>query len=99
MTTLKGKKILLAISGGIAIKNNYTVRDFLKNGADGWSPSAEISSQKLPFLRYLKTLFFLIFYDENGIWNSHVELGLWADVLVIAPCTANTLSKNGSRDL
>src|SRR5690606_7703780 len=33
------------------------------------------------------------FYSENGTWNSHVELALWADVIVIAPCTANTLAK------
>ncbi len=33
------------------------------------------------------------FYDVNGTWNSHVELALWADVMVVAPCTANTLSK------
>jgi len=71
MMALKGKKILLAISGGIAAyKMNYLVRDFIKNGADVkviLTPSAENLSQKLPFLRYLKTLFFLIFMTKTEL--------------------------------
>ena len=97
MMALKGKKILLAISGGIAAyKMNYLVRDFIKNGADVkviLTPSAENFVSKVTLSTLSKNPVFSDFYDENGIWNSHVELGLWADVLVIAPCTANTLSK------
>jgi phosphopantothenoylcysteine decarboxylase/phosphopantothenate--cysteine ligase len=95
--TLKGKKILIAISGGIsAYKMNYLVRDFIKKGAEVkviLTPSAENFVSKITLSTLSKNPVFSDFYDENGTWNSHVELGLWADVLVIAPCTANTLSK------
>ena len=97
MTTLKGKKILLAISGGIAAyKMNYLVRDFIKKGAEVkiiLTPSAENFVSKVTLSTLSKNPVFSDFYDENGTWHSHVELGLWADALVIAPCTANTLSK------
>lgn len=97
MTTLKGKKILLAISGGIAAyKMNYLVRDFIKKGAEVkiiLTPSAENFVSKVTLSTLSKNPIFSDFYDENGTWHSHVELGLWADALVIAPCTANTLSK------
>ena len=97
MTTLKGKKILLAISGGIAAyKMNYLVRDFIKKGAEVkiiLTPSAENFVSKVTLSTLSKNPAFSDFYDENGTWHSHVELGLWADALVIAPCTANTLSK------
>lgn len=95
--TLKGKKILLAISGGIAAyKMNYLVRDFIKKGAEVkviLTPSAENFVSKVTLSTLSKNPVFSDFYDENGTWNSHVELGLWADVILIAPCTANTLSK------
>lgn len=94
---LKGKKILLAISGGIAAyKMNYLVRDFVKKGAEVkviLTPSAENFVTKVTLSTLSKNPVFSDFYDENGTWNSHVELALWADVLLVAPCTANTLAK------
>ena len=94
---LKGKKILLAISGGIAAyKMNYLVRDFVKKGAEVkviLTPSAENFVTKVTLSTISKNAVYSDFYDQNGTWNSHVELALWADVLLVAPCTANTLAK------
>lgn len=94
---LKGKKILLAISGGIAAyKMNYLVRDFVKKGAEVkviLTPSAENFVTKVTLSTLSKSAVYSNFYDQNGTWNSHVELALWADVLLVAPCTANTLAK------
>ena len=94
---LKGKKILLAISGGIAAyKMNYLVRDFVKKGAEIkviLTPSAENFVTKVTLSTLSKNAVYSDFYDQNGTWNSHVELALWADVLLVAPCTANTLAK------
>ena len=94
---LKGKKILLAISGGIAAyKMNYLVRDFVKKGAEVkviLTPSAENFVTKVTLSTLSKNPVYSDFYDQNGTWNSHVELALWADVLLVAPCTANTLAK------
>lgn len=94
---LKGKKILLAISGGIAAyKMNYLVRDFVKKGAVVkviLTPSAENFVTKVTLSTLSKNAVYSDFYDQNGTWNSHVELALWADVLLVAPCTANTLAK------
>lgn len=94
---LKGKKILLAISGGIAAyKMNYLVRDFVKKGAEVkviLTPSAENFVSKVTLSTLSKKPVFSDFYDENGTWNSHVELALWADLLLISPCTAHTLAK------
>ena len=94
---LKGKKILLAISGGIAAyKMNYLVRDFVKKGAEVkviLTPSTENFVTKVTLSTLSKNAVYSDFYDQNGTWNSHVELALWADVLLVAPCTANTLAK------
>ena len=94
---LKGKKILLAISGGIAAyKMNYLVRDFVKKGAEVkviLTPSADNFVTKVTLSTLSKNAVYSDFYDQNGTWNSHVELALWADVLLVAPCTANTLAK------
>ena len=94
---LKGKKILLAISGGIAAyKMNYLVRDFVKKGAEVkviLTPSAENFVTKVTLSTLSKNAVYSDFYDQNGTWNSHVELALWGDVLLVAPCTANTLAK------
>ena len=94
---LKGKKILLAISSGIAAyKMNYLVRDFVKKGAEVkviLTPSAENFVTKVTLSTLSKNAVYSDFYDQNGTWNSHVELALWADVLLVAPCTANTLAK------
>lgn len=104
MEALAGKKILIGICGGIAAyKINYLIRDFVKSGAEVqivMSPSAENFVSKLTLSTLSKNPVYSDFYGENGTWNNHVELALWADLILIAPCTANTLSKmvNGACD-
>ena len=107
MSVLKGKKILLGISGGIAAyKSASLVRLFVKSGADVkvvMTPSAKDFVTPLTLSTLSKNPVHSSFYnddDENALWNNHVELALWADFLVIAPATANTLSKmtNGNCD-
>lgn len=94
---LQGKKILLCITGGIAAyKINYLVRMLVKNEAEVqvlMTPSAEKFTSKLTLSALSKKEVFSNFTTENDTWNNHVEFGLWADLLVIAPCTANTLAK------
>ncbi len=94
---LKDKKILLIISGGIAAyKTNALVRDFIKAGAEVqvvMTPAAERFVSKLTLSVLSKREVFTDFFDENSSWNNHVELALWADVILVAPCTANTLAK------
>lgn len=95
--TLQGKKILLCISGGIAAyKTNYLIRDFIKKGAEVQvltTPSAENFVSKLTLSTLSKNPVYSDFYSENGTWNNHVEFAIWADLILIAPCTANTLAK------
>lgn len=95
--SLSGKKILIAISGGIAAyKIHFLIRDFVKKGAEVqviMTPDAENFVTKLSISTLSKKPVYSDFYGDNGTWNSHVEMALWADVMVIAPCTANTLSK------
>ncbi|ROI07980.1 bifunctional phosphopantothenoylcysteine decarboxylase/phosphopantothenate--cysteine ligase CoaBC [Chryseobacterium sp. H3056] len=95
--TLQGKNILICVSGGIAAyKITYLVRDFIKKGAEVqvlMTPSAENFVSKLTLSTLSKKPVFSDFYSENGTWNNHVELALWADVIIMAPCTANTLAK------
>ncbi len=94
---LQGKKILICITGGIAAyKINYLIRDFIKKGAEVqvlMTSSAEQFVSKLTLSTVSKNPVYTDFYSENGTWNNHVELALWADVMIMAPCTANTLSK------
>ncbi len=94
---LQNKKILIAISGGIAAyKINFLVRDFIKKGAEIKviiTPSATEFVSKVTLSTLSKNPVFSEFYPENGSWNSHVELALWADLILVAPCTANTLAK------
>ena len=94
---LQGKKILICISGGIAAyKINYLIRDFIKEDAEVqvlMTPSAEQFVSKITLSTLSKNPVYSDFYSENGTWNNHVELALWADVILLAPCTANTLSK------
>lgn len=97
MNALQGKKILLAITGGIAAyKTNQLVRDFIKNGAEIQiilTPSAQDFVSPLTLSTLSKKPIYTDFFTKNGEWNSHIELALWADVMLIAPCTANTLAK------
>jgi len=94
---LSGKKILIAITGGIAAyKINTLVRDFIKNGAEVQvilTPSAKEFVSPLTLSTLSKRKVFSEFSSQDGEWNSHVDLALWADVMLIAPCTANTLAK------
>ena len=107
MSVLKGKKILLGVSGGIAAyKTAILVRLFIKSGAEVqviMTPSAKDFITPLTLSTLSKNAVFSSFYnedDENAEWNNHVELGLWADFMVVAPATANTMSKmvNGNCD-
>jgi phosphopantothenoylcysteine decarboxylase/phosphopantothenate--cysteine ligase len=107
MSVLSGKKILLGISGGIAAyKTADLVRLFIKAGAQVqvvMSPASLHFITPLTLSTLSKNPVFSTFYNEEdgkGEWNNHVELGLWADLMIIAPATANTLSKmaNGNCD-
>jgi len=107
MSVLSGKKILLGISGGIAAYKTATlVRLFIKAGAHVqviMTPASKDFITPLTLSTLSKNPVYSTFYnqdEENQKWNNHVELGLWADLMVIAPVTANTLSKmaNGTCD-
>lgn len=95
--SFEGKNILILVCGGIAAyKVNGLVRDFIKNGANVQvllTPDAEKFVTKLTLSTLSGRPVFSEFYGENGTWNSHVELALWADAMLVAPCTANTLAK------
>ncbi|GAB0156641.1 bifunctional phosphopantothenoylcysteine decarboxylase/phosphopantothenate--cysteine ligase CoaBC [Chryseobacterium sp. Alg-005] len=94
---VSGKKILIAVSGGIAAyKIHFLIRDFVKKGAEVqviMTPDAEHFVTKLSLSTLSKKPVYTDFYSDNGTWNSHVEMALWADVMIVAPCTANTLAK------
>lgn len=96
---LKGKKILLGVTGSIAAyKAAFVIRNFVKSGAEVrviMTPSAKefISPITLATLSKNEVYSTYIGNPEQGTWNNHVALGLWADVFLIAPATANTLAK------
>ena len=106
MSILSGKKVLLGISGGIAAyKTPNLVRCLIKKGAevkvvmtdsakDFVTPLSLSTVSKNPVHSSFKS------DDEDGVWNNHVELGLWADFMLICPATANTMFKmaNGNCD-
>jgi phosphopantothenoylcysteine decarboxylase/phosphopantothenate--cysteine ligase len=107
MSVLKEKKILLGITAGIAAyKTASLVRLFIKLGAEVkviMTPASKNFITPLTLSTLSKNPVHATFYskeDENELWNNHVELGLWADYMLIAPATANTLSKmaNGTCD-
>ncbi|SNR15538.1 bifunctional phosphopantothenoylcysteine decarboxylase/phosphopantothenate--cysteine ligase CoaBC [Tenacibaculum jejuense] len=107
MSILQGKKVLLGITAGIAAyKTASLVRLFIKSGAEVkvvMTPASKDFITPLTLSTLSKNPVHSTFYDkedENELWNNHVDLGLWADIMVIAPATANTLSKmtNGSCD-
>ena len=104
---LGGKNILLGITGGIAAyKTTFLVRLLIKAGANVKviltdSASSFVSPLTLATLSKNPVLSSFVNEEEESIsWNNHVELGLWADLMLITPATANTLSKmaNGTCD-
>ena len=107
MSVLSGKKVLLGVTAGIAAyKSAFLVRLLVKKGAEVrvvMTPSAKEFVTPLTLSTLSKNEVWSSFTkedDENAQWNNHVELGLWADLFIIAPATANTLSKmaQGSSD-
>ncbi|MCM4152127.1 bifunctional phosphopantothenoylcysteine decarboxylase/phosphopantothenate--cysteine ligase CoaBC [Arenibacter sp. N53] len=104
---LSGKNILLGITGGIAAyKTTFLVRLLIKAGANVkvvLTDSASSFVTPLTLATLSKNAVHSSFINEEDgsvSWNNHVELGLWADIVLIAPATANTLSKmaNGTCD-
>lgn len=109
MSVLKGKKILLGISGGIAAyKTANLVRLFIKAGAHVqviMTPASKEFVTPLTLSTLSKNAVYSDFYNEeatlsleaktiqNPVWNNHVELALNADIMLIVPATANTLAK------
>ncbi len=103
MSVVSGKKIVLGISGGIAAyKTASLVRLFIKAGAHVqviMTPASKDFITPLTLSTLSKNPVYSSFYNEeeessqNAQWNNHVELGLWADLILIAPATANTMSK------
>lgn len=95
---LKGKKIVLGITGSIAAyKACLLIRQFIKRGAEVQvviTPAGKefITPITLSALTH-KPVISEFFSQRDGTWNSHVDLGLWADAMVVAPCTASTLGK------
>jgi phosphopantothenoylcysteine decarboxylase/phosphopantothenate--cysteine ligase len=103
MSVLSSKNILLGVTAGIAAyKTAYLVRLFIKAGANVqviMTPASKEFVTPLTLSTLSKNPVHSTFYeknDDNELWNSHVDLGLWADYLVIAPATANTLAKMAS---
>lgn len=95
---LKGKKIVLGITGSIAAyKACILIRQLIKRGAEVQvviTPAGKefITPITLSALTH-KPVISEFFSQRDGTWNSHVDLGLWADAMVVAPCTASTLGK------
>ena len=95
---LKGKHILLGITGSIAAyKAALLVRALVKQGAEVRVIMTEMAKQfitPLTMATLSKNPILVEFYNpENGDWNSHISLGMWADAYLIAPASANTIAK------
>ena len=95
---LKGKKIVLGITGSIAAyKSCLIIREFVKRGAEVQvviTPSGKEFITPLTLATLSRHPVISDFFSQrDGTWHSHVTLGLWADAMVIAPCTASTMGK------
>ncbi|MCU0458784.1 MAG: bifunctional phosphopantothenoylcysteine decarboxylase/phosphopantothenate--cysteine ligase CoaBC [Bacteroidales bacterium] len=95
---LKGRKILLGVTGGIAAyKTAVIIRLLVKEGAEVkvvMTPLAKEFITPLTLATLSRNPVLVDFFDpEDGRWNSHIDLGLWADLYIIAPATANTMGK------
>lgn len=97
MSVLSGKKIILGVSGGIAAyKTASFVRLLIKAGAQVqviMSPASCAFITPLTLATLSKRPVYSQFEKDFGEWTNHVELGLWADAMIMAPATANTLAK------
>jgi len=100
MSVLSGKNVLLGVTAGIAAyKTTFLVRLLIKEGAKVqvvMTPASKDFVTALSLSTLSKNPVHSTFFDEEGEnekWNNHVELALWADLVLIAPTTANTLSK------
>ena len=107
MSVLSGKNIILGVTAGIAAyKSAFIVRLLIKKGANVkvvMTPSSKEFVTPLTLSTLSKNEVYSSFTnedDDNAQWNNHVELALWADLILIAPATANTMSKmaNGTCD-
>ena len=95
---LQGKKILLGVTGSIAAyKITFLVRELIKNKAE---VKVIMTTSALDFITPLtlatlskNPVHFEFVKNKNGEWTNHVDLGLWADIFIVAPATANTISK------
>jgi len=95
---LQGKKIILGVTGSIAAyKSAQLIRLLVKEGAEVKVIMTTLAKEfitPLTLATLAKNPVLVDFYDPtNGNWNSHVDLGLWADAYLIAPATANTIGK------
>lgn len=102
MSVLNGQNVLLGISASIAAyKSAELVRCFVKLGANVrvvQTPSSKefVTPLTLSTLSKNPVLSNLTKEEDKDVWNNHVEIGLWADIFVIAPASSNTLSKMSS---
>jgi len=96
---LNGKNVLLCVTGSIAAyKSSFIIRLLIKSGADVkviMTESAKdfITPLTLGTLSKNPVLTDFIKDQDKGVWNNHVELGIWADIILVAPATANTIAK------
>ena len=96
---LRNKKIILGVTGSIAAyKSAFIVRELIKEGAEVkvilTDPARDfVTPLTLATLSKNPVLYRFTEDPESGDWNNHVELGLWADLFLIAPASANTLAK------
>jgi phosphopantothenoylcysteine decarboxylase/phosphopantothenate--cysteine ligase len=106
MSVLSGKKVLLGVTAGIAAyKTANLVRLFIKCGCQVkvvMTPAAKefVTPLTLSTLSKNPVLSSFTTDEDDELWNNHVELGIWADLLIICPATANSISKmsNGNCD-
>ena len=94
----KGKRILIGVTGGIAAyKIPLLVREFIKLGAEVkciLTPASSAFVTPLTLATLSKNEVYTDLYNpQTGVWTNHVELGMWADLMIIAPLTASSLAK------
>jgi phosphopantothenoylcysteine decarboxylase/phosphopantothenate--cysteine ligase len=97
---LKGKKIILGVTGSIAAyKAAYLCRLLVRNEAEVqvvMTQSASAFVSPLTFSTLSKKPVVISMFDDESNWNNHVNLGLWANLMLVAPASANSLAKMGA---